>query len=175
MLAGCVAPPPSVSLPPIAQGASSDPLEAALYGAADAFAAPARLRANPAAAAVAVAQLEYLAVEIPAGRYLRPLGSLVGPALQSARYEMRRYLGIPQTAAPQAVIDALTAAVSLSSSGPAAAAAQLPASLFPEGGTEAWHRLADMPRLPQVNSATQMALRQWLFGPPEQMIDVGDD
>lgn len=171
-LSSCATPVAPLSLPPAASRTSPYPLEAALYGAADAFAAPRRLEGRPAAAALAVAQLEFLAVEIPAGRHFRPLGSLVGPALQAARHDVRDYLGIPQEAAPQAVIDALAAAATVPGGDPAAPA-QLPAALFPQGGAEVWRRLSALPRLPQANAATQMAVRQWEFGPPQELIDVG--
>ncbi|MXP65758.1 hypothetical protein E0493_20620 [Roseomonas sp. M0104] len=167
--AGCAAPLPPLRLPPAATGQFRDPLEAALRGAAAAFASPSSLRGQPARAALAVAQLEFLAVEIPAGRSSREFGSLVAPGLQAARYEVRGTLGIPSDAPPQAVIDALTAA--------AAAAdpeSRLPATLFPAGGAGTWRQLGSLPRLPQANAATQRALRQWEFGPPQELIDTAD-
>ncbi|MDJ0389472.1 hypothetical protein QMO56_15245 [Roseomonas sp. E05] len=170
-LAGCATPVPPLRLPAAAVGQAQDPLEAALRGAAAAFASPGSLRGQPARAALAVAQLEFLAVEIPAGRSSREFGSLAAPGLQAARYEVRGTLGIPSDAPPQAVINALTAAAA--APGAEAAAAQLPPALFPAGGAETWRRLATLPRLPQANAATQRALRQWEFGPPQELIDLG--
>lgn len=171
-VAACAAPPQPLLLPPQARRLAADPLEAALRGAADAFSYPGRLQGQPARAAIAVAQLEYLAVEIPAGRSTRDLGGIIGPALQAARYEVRQYAGIAPDAPPQAVIDALMAAAT-APGGDAAAPAQLPGNLFPAGGAETWRRLAAMPRLPQANTATVTALRHWEFGPPESFDMTG--
>jgi predicted small lipoprotein YifL len=167
LLASCGPMAPPLNLPPAANRLSQDPTSAALHGAAEAFSDPSRLQGRPGQAAIAVAQLEYLAVEIPSGRDLRQWG-IVAPALQGARGEVRRYLGIPDAAPPQAVIDALTAAAS-APAGDAVAPASLPPALFPAGGTEVWHRLAALPRLPQANAATSLALRSWEFGPLDVM------
>ena len=169
VLAGCATPVPPLRLPAAVVGQTRDPLEGSLRGAAAAFAAPGSLQGQPALAARAVAQLEFLAVEIPAGRSSREFGSLIAPGLQAARYEVRSTLGIPSDAPPQAVIDALAAAASAPTA--QAAAAQLPATLFPAGGAETWRRLGDLPRLPQANAATQRAVFEWDFGPPQELID----
>ncbi|MFC3124792.1 hypothetical protein ACFOD4_06935 [Pseudoroseomonas globiformis] len=134
---------------------SADPLEAAIRGAADFF--ETSYQGDPAWAARAVAQLEYLAVEIPAGRSSRDLGAMVGPALLSARHVLRSTLGIPQQDPPQAVIDRMEAIALNRASNPDLA-----------------QRLMALPRLPQVNSATQMTLRDWEFGPPQELIDVAE-
>lgn len=167
VLAACAATPqsPPVLLPAAAARGAPSPQAAALRGSAEAFASPDRLQGRPALAAIAVAQLEWLAAEIPSGRDLRDWG-YAGPALLSARHEVRAWLGVLQQAPPQAVVDALVAAATVPGGDPAAPAA-LPPALFPAGGGETWRRLAAMPRLPQANSATAMALRSFEFGPIE--------
>lgn len=166
LLAGCaLAPPePPVALPPLAARGAPAPTTAALRGAAEAFAAPQRLWGRPALAAIAVAQLEYIAVELPSGRW-GDIG-MAAPSLLAARQEVRGALGIASTAPPQAVIDALVAAASAPGGDPAAPGL-LPEGLFPLGGAEVWRRLGQLPRLPQANAATQRALRHWEFGPEE--------
>jgi hypothetical protein len=162
-LAACGTPvAPPVALSPAATTADSDPMRAAIRGAADAFAYPESLDGKPDQAAVAVAQLEFLANEIPAGRTTIELSGIVGPALQTGRREVRQYLGIAPQAPAQAVIDALLAT-------PPNLAQP---ALFTLGTAETRRRLSDMPRLPQANAATAMARQQMEFGPPEVMIDA---
>jgi hypothetical protein len=151
-------PPPPARLPPAARQLEADPVRAAIRGAADAFAYPESLAGQPQVAATAVAQLEFLAVEIMAGRTSLNLSGIVGPALQAARSEVRGYLGIPESAAPQAVIDALSANPP-DLSQPA---------LFPAGAAETLRRLSSMPRLPQANTGTAMARQEMEFGPPSE-------
>ncbi|MCI0752901.1 hypothetical protein [Teichococcus vastitatis] len=158
LLAGCAAPQPPVTLPPTATTqAPSDPIEAALRGASAFFSASPQ--GDPAAAALAVAQLEFLAVEIPAGRSRREMGTLTAPALQAARHDVRAALQIPDAVPPQLVIDAM---VTLAQGGtpPRVDAARLRS------------RLATLPRMPQANAATLMALRDWEFGPPQELLET---
>lgn len=157
MLAACSTPPPPATLTPAASRLDTDPVRAAIRGAADAFAYPESLAGRPEAAAIAVAQLEFLAVEIMANRTSLRLSGIVGPALQAARTEVRGYLGIPESAPSQPVIDALLATPP-NLSQPA---------LFPAGAAETLRRLSAMPRLPQANTGTAIARQQMEFGPPE--------
>ncbi|WP_159995724.1 hypothetical protein [Roseomonas sp. 18066] len=170
LLAGCVAPPPPVSLPPAAVTAAPNPTTAALRAAAAAFAAPGKLQGRPSLAALAVAQLEYLAVEMPSGRVSGDIG-MVAPMLLAARSEVRSWLGIDEAVPPQQVIDAMTAAATAPGGEPVAPG-QFPAGLSSAGPDGLWQRLGAMPRLPQANAATRMALRYWEFGPLEDF-DIG--
>ncbi|MBO1079044.1 hypothetical protein [Roseomonas haemaphysalidis] len=156
-LAACATPPPPATLPPAASRLDADPVRAAIRGAADAFAYPESLAGRPEAAAIAVAQLEFLAVEVMANRTSLRLSGIVGPALQAARVEVRDYLGIAPGAAPQAVIDALLATPPDLSR----------PTLFTAGPAETLRRLSAMPRLPQANTGTAIARQQMEFGPPE--------
>lgn len=162
-------PEPPVTLPAVAARGAPNPVTAALRGAAEAFAHPARLQGRPSLAAIAVAQLEYVVVELPSGRVAGDIG-MAQPLLLAARQEVRRHLGIAESVPPQAVIDAMVAAAT-APGGDAAAPAQLPPQLAEGGGAALWQRLSALPRLPQANAATQRALRYWEFG-PEETIEI---
>lgn len=157
-LAACgTAQPPPTALNAAATRLDADPVRAAIRGAADTFAYPESVQGKPQEAATAVAQLEFIAVEIMAARTSINFSGIVGPALQSGRFEVRNYLGIAQNAPSQAVIDALLAVPPALGN----------AAMFTAGPAETMRRLADMPRLPQANSATAVARQQMEFGPPE--------
>ncbi len=157
-LAACASQhPPPVALSATATQLDADPMRAAIRGAADAFAYPETLEGKPREAAIAVAQLEFIAAEIGAGRTNIDFTGIVAPTLAAGRYEVRNYLGIPQNAQPQAVIDALLATPSDLSH----------PSLFTAGPAETLRRLSDMPRMPQANAGTATARQQMEFGPPE--------
>ncbi|MDB5369914.1 MAG: hypothetical protein JWP20_1472 [Roseomonas sp.] len=160
LLAGCTTPPPQTTLTQAATRLDSNPVRAAIRGAATVFADPGSVAGKPREAAIAVAQLEFLAVEIMAKRTNLDLSGIVGPSLQGARSEVRDYLSIPAPAAPQEVIDALLAT-------PPALAQP---AIFTAGPEETLRRLSALPRLPQANAATSMALEQMEFGLQE--IDI---
>ncbi len=112
--AGCAPPGPQpqqgfVSLPPDAVQGAGDPTRTAILNAAYAFGSPASLNGRPAEAARAVAQLEFLASEIPSGARWREFDPTVGLELRGARQEARAALGIAPEAPTQAVVDALLA------------------------------------------------------------------
>jgi hypothetical protein len=161
LLSGCVAagpPVPSVTLPPDAVQGAGDPTRAAIIGTAYAFGNPASLAGRPAEAARAVAQYEYLTVEIPTGPRWIGFSPLVGLELQKGREDMRAALGIPPAAPPQAVVDALYAASRALQAGDAAAAERILAPpLFLAGGAATLQRLAALPPLPRANYATSLA------------------
>lgn len=161
-LAGCAQPSPQaqrdwVTLPADAVAGAGDPTRAAILSTASAFGNPASIAGRPADAARAVAQLEYLASEIPTGARWREFDPTVGIALRQARQEERAALGISQEAAPQAVIDALFATSRALRAGdePAVARILVPPA-FPNGPTTL-QRLANLPYLPTANQATSRA------------------
>jgi hypothetical protein len=157
-LAACGSPqPPQTTLNAAATRLDTDPIRAAIRGAADTFAYPESVQNRPQEAATAVAQLESIAVEIMAGRTSINFSGIVGPALQGGRFEVRNYLGIAQDAPPQAVIDAMLATPPALGN----------AAIFTAGPAETLRRLSSMPRLAQANSATAVARQQMEFGPPE--------
>jgi hypothetical protein len=155
---GTAAPPlHTVELPIDAVVGAGDPARAAIIGSAYAFGAPASLARRPDAAARAVAEVEYLAVEIPAGPRWVEFAPHVGQELVGARAELRRTLGIAPQAPPQAVVDALYGAARALRAGDAEAAERLLARLGLGEGRTTLARLADLPPLPRTRIATSLA------------------
>ena len=149
-----------VSLPPDAVVGAGDPTRAAIINTAYAFGTPASLAGRPAEAAVAVAQLDYLASEIPYGARWREFDPTVGLLLQRARQEVRGYLGVSQDAAPQVVVDALyTASRALRANDRAAAERIMAPPVFPNAQQTLGH-LAALPLLPTANQATARAAQE---------------
>jgi len=150
-------PQPTAHLPYDAVIGAGDPMRMAVTNTANAFSSPDRLAGQPDRAARALAQMEYLAVEMPDNPRL---GGLAPPRepFELARREWREALGIPAGLPPQPVINALYASARALSSGQSdAAAAALPASVFPRGGTATLTRLASLPALPLTNQAAVIA------------------
>ena len=150
--------PPSVSLPPDAVQGAGDPTRAAIVTTANVFAAPGSIAGQPALAARAAAQLEYLVVEIPTGPRWWGFSPNVSLELERARPELRAALGIAPTAPPQAVIDSLYAASRALTAGDRAAVDRiLVPPLYPAGPVATLQRLSALPFLPQANFATALA------------------
>jgi hypothetical protein len=152
----CALPPPpqSASLPADAVVGAGDPLRSAISNTSFAFSSQSQLNGHPAQAARAVAQMEWLAVEMPTNPRLTDVSPTVISQMQAARGEWRMALGIPAGALAQPVIDSLYAAArALSSGQDGAAAAALPVALFPQGGQATLTRLAALPGLPLTNLA----------------------
>ena len=161
VMAGCAPagpPGPTATLPPDAVQGAGDPTRAAIIGAAYVFGSPGSVAGRPAEAARAVAQYEYLAVEIPTGARWVGFSPLVGTELVRGREEVRGAIGISPAAPPQAVIDALyTASRALRAGDGAAAERILAAPLFQPGGSATLQRLAALPLVPRANVATSLA------------------
>lgn len=154
-------PTPSAVLPPDAVQGAGDPTRAAILHTADAFSSPARLAGRPEEAARAVAEVEYLAVELSTGPRWVGLSPLVSQQMQGAQAELRGVLGIPPSAPPQAVIDQLFAASrALRAGDQAGAAAALSPAVFPAGGRATLERLANLPPLPRTAAATALAQQE---------------
>ena len=150
----------NVSLPPDAVVGAGDPTRSAILNAAYAFGTPASLAGRPAEAAVAVAQLDYMASEITFGPRWREFDPTVGLLLRDARREVRNYLGISQDAAPQVVIDAFyTASRALRANDTAAAERILAPPVVPNARQTLGH-LTAMPLLPIANQATARAAQE---------------
>ena len=150
--------PPSVSLPPDAVQGAGDPTRAAIITTANVFAAPGSIAGQPALAARAAAQLEYLVVEIPTGPRWRGFSPNVSLELEQARPELRSALGIDPAAPPQAVIDSLYAASRELTAGDRAAVERiLVPPIYPAGPAITLQRLSAMPILPHANFATALA------------------
>jgi hypothetical protein len=164
LTAGCAplaptAPAETVNLPaaglPVGAG---DPTRGAILASSYAFGRPGTLQGNPAAAAEALAQLEYLTAELGSGGAWRDMDPLVSVELRQAREEARAALGFRQNATAQVAVDALYGTtVALRRNDRAAAEAAL-VPLAPPGGSDAaLARLAALPPLPRAASATARA------------------
>ncbi len=156
-----LAPGPTATLPAEATPGASDPLRGAVLTTAYVFNDRASL-ANPATAARAVANMEYLAVNLPQDPRLGRMSD-GGLQLARARTELRGAIGIAPEAPPQIVVDALYAAArALAAQDAAGAAAALPVAAFPDGRASV-ARLAALPALPasaQAAAATQELIRR---------------
>ena len=164
LLAGCAGtapPPPSVRLPADAVEGAGDPARAAIISAAYAFGHPEILTGRPDEAARAVANYEYLAVEIPSGPRWVGFSPLVGLELRRGLAEVRSAVGIAPEAPPQPVVTALYAVFrALRADNAEEARRALSPSLFPAGGEATLARLAALPRLPQAGFATSLAANE---------------
>ena len=152
----CALPPPpaTASLPPDALVGAGDPLRTAVTNTSFAFSDRSRLAGQPAQAARALAQMEYLAVEMPTNPRLTSVSPTVLGQMVAARQEWRAALGVPAGIEAQPVIDSLYAASRALGTGQAeAAAAALPVAIFPQGGQATLTRLASLPSLPLTNQA----------------------
>ncbi len=164
LLGGCAGagvPIPSAALPPDAVEGAGDPTRAAIIGAAYAFNDPASLAGRPDEAARAVANYEYLAVEIPTGPRWVGFSPLAGLELRRGLEDVRNAVGIAPGAPPQPVVDALYAASRALRVGDAEAARRsLSPPLFPAGGEATLARLAALPPLPRAGFAASLTARE---------------
>ncbi|WP_431284114.1 hypothetical protein ACQW02_04715 [Humitalea sp. 24SJ18S-53] len=161
LVAGCAAQGPAAgpqytaTLPPDAVVGAGDPTTAAILGSQAAFANTASLAGRPADAALAIAQLVYLAVEIPTGQRWIGLNPTAATQLPGAAAEARAAIGTAPSAAPQTVIDTLFATRrALMAGNRTAAEAALPPAVYPAGGAATLARLSALPPLPQAAVAT---------------------
>ena len=161
---GCAGPAaqfPSAVLPPDAVEGVGDPTRAAILNTASAFNAPASLAGRPDEAARAVANYEHLAVEIPTGPRWVGFSPLVGLELRRGLGDVRGAVGIAPEAPPQAVVDALYAALRALRAGDTEAARRaLSPPVFPAGGEATLARLAALPPLPRAGFAASLAARE---------------
>ena len=167
-LAACGPPSPMhmASLPRGFVDGAGDPLRAAVLQAGAAFSNQPALQGNPAAAARAIAEMEFLAVQLPGNPTVPGNTSLLQPQMFIARAEWRGALGIAPEVPPQAVIDPLFAAVrALEAGNRAAASAALVPGVFAPGGEGTLARLAALPPLPRTAHAAASA-QQALLPPP---------
>jgi hypothetical protein len=151
---------PFAVLPQDATTGVGDPTRAAIIGGAYTFTRPHSIAGQPAAAARAVAQLEYLATEIPTGPRWTEFSPLVGMELHGARQEMRGALGIAPTAQPQLVVDGLFAASRALRAGDGRGAEQaLVAPAFADGRVTL-ARLQTLSPTPRAQTAMALAMQE---------------
>ncbi len=148
-------------LPRIDYAGAGDPVRAAIGNTAYVFSAPGTMAGRPAAAARAIAEMEYLRVEVMFNPRSSGGGEVTASTLYpSAQREWRRALGIAPAAPAQAVIDGLFGvARALGNGQEGAAAAALNPAVFTLGATQTLARLAALPDLPITNQAAQETTR----------------
>lgn len=141
--------------------AAGSPLRAAVEATAAAFAGQGEaLAGRPAEAALAVARLEALEMEVANRRAWPELSPSVALAMRTARDETRAALGIAQQAPGPEVVRALaTVSSRLRAGDRAGAAAALSRTLFEPGGQVTLDRLGALGALPAAEQATA-ALRR---------------
>ena len=150
LLLGCSAAPGTPWL-----GGLGHPVRGAALRAPATLGDTSRWAGNPAGAAEAAAELEFLANEFHTNpRYAPEANPAVRHQLQDARREMRGYLGVAPAAEPELVMAGLrNAAAALRAGSRAAAEAALSGPAFPQGAAVTLERLASMPQLPRVRVA----------------------
>jgi hypothetical protein len=160
LMGACAMPPPEpgVTLPEqAAWRGAGDPTRGAILSSAYVFGQPSTVAGNPAAAAEALGQLEFLAVELATGgRWQGGFDPLVVPMLRNGRAEARAAMGLRPDAAPQSAINAWYVAAAALRAGDRAAAE---AALAPVAATppETLRRLDPLPALPAAAAATSRA------------------
>lgn len=133
-------------------GVTADPISAARQHAAEFFRAP--QAGQPAKAARAIADLEFLAGAVPADPRWQTAGAGALTQLTQARNEARRALAIPANAPAQAVIDGLmAAATALDANDRAGVTRALPRSVFTAGPDQTVGRLSQPPRIRSASGA----------------------
>jgi len=160
LLAACAqAPLPKTALlPRDAVVGAGDPARSAVFSANAVLGQAHPVTGRPADTARAIAQMEFLAVDLPQNNNLISVSSTLVPDLMTARREWRGALDIAPEAPAQAVINALFAASrALDAGQPDAAAAALPGNIFRRGGAATLAQLAAPPRLPATASAAATA------------------
>lgn len=160
LLAACAQTPlpDTARLPGDAVVGAGDPMRTAVLSANAVFAHRSPAAGNPAEAARAIAQMEFLAVDLPQNNNLASASSTLVPDLNIARREWRGVLDIAPDAPAQPVINALYAAGRALDAGNAdAAAAALPSSIFRKGGSATVALLSALPRLPSTAAAVATA------------------
>jgi len=152
-VAACTsAAPPPVLPTPGSELRVRDPITVAGQNAGTFFRSP--QPNQPAAAARAIADIEFLAGALPADQRWASSSSLAQLQLNQARAQARSALGIPRAAPAQGVIDGLmAAATALDANDRAAVARALPRGIFTAGPDQTVRRLSQPPRMPSAAAA----------------------
>jgi hypothetical protein len=162
LVTGCAelrTPPP---MPASVLAGGGAPLRAAVAASAAAFAdAGAGLAGRPAEAALAIARLEALEMEVAGRRAWPMLSPSIGYAMRTARNETRAALGVAQQAPGAQVVRALgTVAARLRAGDRAGAADALTPDIFEPGGEATLDRLGALGPLPAAQQATAALARE---------------
>ncbi len=150
----------TATLPDDAYAGAGDPLRSAINNTSIVFSSRSQLVGKPGSAARAVAEMEYLKVEVATNPRSVGGSTTASTIFPSAQREWRAALGISPGAQPQAVIDSLFAAArALQGGQPRSAEVVLSQPIFTLGGPATLARLASLPDLPVTNNAAQEASR----------------
>jgi hypothetical protein len=166
LLAGCagmVQQPPYgwATLPNDAVFGAGDPVRAAIINTAYVFGNPASVAGRPDQAARAVANYEFLTVEIPFGPRWVGFNPNVSTELVAGLQEVQGAFGIAPNAPTQQVVNALYAASRALQAGDQAAAERvLSLPFFTLGGPATLQRLSAMPMLPRAAAAAVLASQE---------------
>ncbi|MGG5823181.1 hypothetical protein [Falsiroseomonas sp. HW251] len=158
--------PEALTLPDNAgPGGAGDPTSWAILSSAYTFGQPSSVAGNPAAAAEALGQLEFLAVQFQADQRFIPGNPTTAFLLVQGRTEARQAFGIRPDTPPQLAVDALYAVRdSLRAGDRDRAAAAMALLTQPGGAPPALARLEALPYLPRAAFATftaQSSFRQF--------------
>ena len=160
LLVACTTLPPAdtATLPRDAVTGAGDPTRTAIITTNAVFAEGRPAAGNPGSAARAIAQMEFLAVDLPLNNNVTNASPNLGSQMQAARREWRGALDIAPDAAAQPVINALYAASRALESGQRdAAAAALPSTIFRRGGQQTLAQLSALPNMPSTAVAAATA------------------
>ncbi|MDO9707497.1 hypothetical protein [Paracraurococcus lichenis] len=166
LLAGCTTIPNQpangwATLPNDAVVGAGDPVRAAIINAAYVFPTPASVAGKPDDAARAVANYEFLTVEIPYGARWRGFNPNVSTELLTGQQEVAQAFGIAPNAPTQQVVDALYGASRALRAGDQAAAERLLSGpAFTYGGPATLQRLTAMPLMPRAAAAAALTAQE---------------
>ena len=162
---------PSVSLPPDAVQGAGDPTRSAILSSAYAFNNAGGL-ADPAVAARALANMDYLANNLPQDPRYSFAPTLAGQMV-AARAELRGALGVAPGAPSQQVVDELYGVSrALRARDLAGAENALSPAIFPDRRATVL-RLASLPPLPATATAAASAEREQTRADNDRMIGRG--
>ncbi|WP_198377394.1 hypothetical protein [Neoroseomonas rubea] len=155
VLAGCAAQPGTPVTLPAGSAPAPGIVDEAVTVGQDIAAFYRRPQAGqPAAAARAIAEIEWLAATLPMSPRWSTIGGSGMTQLQLARNEARAALGIPPGAPAQSVINGLAAAsTALAANDSAGVARALPRATFPLGPEETVRRLSAPPQNRSIMAA----------------------
>jgi hypothetical protein len=165
LAAACAPQAPSPTLPAgvAAPGAGSQPVLGVGREVAGFFRNP--QPNQPAAAARAIAELEWLADNLPTNPRWQQASAVGLNGIQQSRWEARRALGIPERAPGQAVINGLAAAArAIDANDQPALARALPRNIFPLGPQETVRRLAAPPQIRDIMGAYESLITDPVMG-----------
>jgi hypothetical protein len=145
-------------LPAQLRQANTDPGRTAIGFTDATFGRPAAVQGRPAVAADAVAQLEWLTVNLATDQRWSGMPGNVAGQFPGARDEVRQALGIRADATTNTVIGAMDGtAAALRGGDRAAALRALGPAVAPDGAERALSVLNALPRLPRASQATSAA------------------